>query len=94
MASECDGHQYVGIDLHRRQSLQIEKAGIRPDVVLEATYGWYWAPTPAGRRGRGPHGPPLAVKGMPSCQPALKTHRPRATHPLPGTVNRQRRQLS
>ncbi|MEU6655335.1 hypothetical protein ABZ904_39610 [Streptomyces sp. NPDC046900] len=62
--SEYDGHQYVGIDLHRRRSvivrqtadgmqlsavrilndpvalgLQIEKAGIRPDVVLEATYG-------------------------------------------------------
>ncbi|WP_416983867.1 hypothetical protein [Streptomyces sp. T028] len=66
--SEYDGHQYVGIDLHRRRSvivrqtadctqlsavriandpvalgLQIEQAGSCPDVVVEATYGWYWA---------------------------------------------------
>jgi transposase len=66
--SEYEGHQYVGVDLHRRRSvivrqtedgiqlsavrilndpvalgLQIEQAGCHPDVVLEATHGWYWA---------------------------------------------------
>ncbi|MFD6325128.1 transposase, partial [Streptomyces sp. NPDC058442] len=68
MREEYAGHQYVGIDLHRRRSviirqtddgelldtvridndpvalaLEIAKAGPDPDVVLEATYGWYWA---------------------------------------------------
>ncbi|GAF51536.1 hypothetical protein RW1_148_00020 [Rhodococcus wratislaviensis NBRC 100605] len=27
-------------------ALQLEKAGEHPEVVLEATYGWYVAPTP------------------------------------------------
>ena len=31
-------------------ALQIEKAGPNPEVVLEATYGWYWA---VGRLGGG-----------------------------------------
>ena len=88
--SEYDGHQYVGIDLHRRRSvivrqtddgvqlsavrilndpvalgLQIEQAGRDPDVVLEATYGWYWAADvlqAAGARVHLAH--PLGVKGF------------------------------
>ena len=60
--------QYVGIDLHRRRSVivqrdehgelvstvridndpialaaEVAKAGEHPEVVIEATYGWYWA---------------------------------------------------
>ena len=41
--------QYVGIDLHRRRSVIVRmteagaKAGPDAEVVLEATYGWYWA---------------------------------------------------
>ena len=60
---------YVGIDLHRRRSVIVQRsnegetlavtqvmnddvlafsaavaaAGEHPEVVLEATYGWYWA---------------------------------------------------
>lgn len=88
--SEYDGHQYVGIDLHRRRSvivrqtedgvqlsavrilndpvalgLQLEQAGDSPDVVLEATYGGYWAADvlqPAGARVHLAH--PLGVKGF------------------------------
>ncbi|MEU6510981.1 transposase [Streptomyces sp. NPDC046942] len=88
--SEYDGHQYVGVDLHRRRSvivrqtddgvqlsavrilndpvalgLQIEQAGPDPDVVLEATYGWYWAADvlqAAGARVHLAH--PLGVKGF------------------------------
>ncbi|MER6075731.1 hypothetical protein ABT187_44630 [Streptomyces sp. NPDC001817] len=87
--SEYDGHQYVGVDLHRRRSvivrqaddgvqlsavrilndpvalgLQIERAGPDPDVVVEATYGWYWAADvlqAAGARVHLAH--PLGVKG-------------------------------
>ncbi|MEU6012454.1 IS110 family transposase [Streptomyces sp. NPDC047453] len=88
--SEYDGHQYVGIDLHRRRSvivrqtadgmqlsavrilndpvalgLQIEKAGTRPDVVLEATYGWYWAVDALQAAGAEVHmAHPLGVKGF------------------------------
>ncbi|MGW1802609.1 IS110 family transposase [Streptomyces sp. NPDC001984] len=88
--SEYDGHQYVGVDVHRRRSvivrqtedgvqlsavrilnapvalgLQIELAGRNPDVVLEATYGWYWAVDvlqAAGARVHVAH--PLGVKGF------------------------------
>jgi transposase len=37
--------QYVGIDLHRRRSVLVRRnqAGEHPEVILEATYGWYWA---------------------------------------------------
>ncbi|MGW9033219.1 IS110 family transposase [Streptomyces sp. NPDC055722] len=88
--SEYDGHQYVGIDLHRRRSvivrqndegvqldavrivndpvalgLQIERAGSRPDVVLEATYGWYWAVDVLQAAGAEVHlAHPLGVKGF------------------------------
>ncbi|MFE1989399.1 IS110 family RNA-guided transposase [Streptomyces mirabilis] len=88
--SEYDGHQYVGIDLHRRRSvivrqtdqgeqlsvvrivndpvalgLQIEQAGTRPDVVLEATYGWYWAADVLQAAGAHVHlAHPLGVKGF------------------------------
>lgn len=68
MNEAYDGHQFVGIDLHRRRSVLVrmdesgsvlgcdrilndryqlaevmERAGEHPDVVLEATYGWFWA---------------------------------------------------
>lgn len=88
--SEYDGHQYVGIDLHRRRSvivrqsadgeqlsmvriandpvalgLEIEKAGSRPDVVVEATYGWYWAVDSLQAAGAEVHlAHPLGVKGF------------------------------
>ncbi|MFC4507755.1 MULTISPECIES: IS110 family transposase [Streptomyces] len=88
--SEYDGHQYVGIDLHRRRSvivrqtadgtqlsavrivndpvalgLQIEQAGSRPDVVVEATYGWYWAVDVLQAAGAEVHlAHPLGVKGF------------------------------
>ncbi|MER5757096.1 IS110 family transposase [Streptomyces sp. NPDC002088] len=88
--SEYDGHQYVGIDLHRRRSvivrqtadgtqlsavriandpvalgLQIEQAGSSPDVVVEATYGWYWAIDVLQAAGAEVHlAHPLGVKGF------------------------------
>lgn len=68
MNEAYDGHQFVGMDLHRRRSVLVRldesgevlgcdrigndrdrlaavmaQAGEHPDVVLEATYGWYWA---------------------------------------------------
>jgi transposase len=46
-------------------SLEIAKAGPDPEVVLEATYGWYWAAdalTAAGARVHLAH--PLGVKGF------------------------------
>jgi hypothetical protein len=45
MSGEYDGKQVVGIDLHRRRSVivRMTEAGEAPEVVLEATYGWYWA---------------------------------------------------
>jgi transposase len=45
--------------------LEIAKAGPDPDVVLEATYGWYWAAdvlTAAGARVHLAH--PLGIKGF------------------------------
>ena len=43
-------HQPVRIDdrqidssIERAKSLELAKAGPDPEVVLEATYGWYWA---------------------------------------------------
>jgi transposase len=88
--SEYDGHQYVGIDLHRHRSVivrhdaegqqlavtridndpitlaeEIAHAGQHPDVVLEATNGWYWAAdvlTTAGARVHLAH--PLGIKGF------------------------------
>ncbi|MFI6333225.1 hypothetical protein ACIBBG_33790 [Micromonospora chersina] len=47
--------------------LEIAKAGTDPEVVLEATYGWYWAVdvlTAAGARVHLAH--PLGVKGSPT----------------------------
>lgn len=46
-------------------ALQLEKAGEHPEVVLEATYGWYWAVDAlqaAGARAHLAH--PLGVKGF------------------------------
>ena len=89
MASEYDGQQFVGIDLHRRRSVivrqdadgelleqvridndpvalacEIEKAGPNPEVVLEATYGWYWAADVLEACGARVHlAHPLGVKG-------------------------------
>src|SRR3954447_7031981 len=90
LASEYDGRQFVGIDLHRRRTVivrhteageqldcvritndplalarEIGKAGPAPEVVLEATYGWYWAAdvlADAGARVHLAH--PLGVKGF------------------------------
>jgi transposase len=45
--------------------LQIAKAGVEPEVVLEATYGWYWAVDvlqAAGARVHLAH--PLGIKGF------------------------------
>ncbi|UOT08520.1 IS110 family transposase (plasmid) [Rhodococcus opacus] len=45
--------------------LQIEKAGSNPEVVLEATYGWYWAVDALEAAGATVHlAHPLGVKGF------------------------------
>ncbi|MFD9669422.1 IS110 family transposase [Rhodococcus sp. NPDC059968] len=45
--------------------LQIEKAGVNPEVVLEATYGWYWAVDALQAAGATVHlAHPLGVKGF------------------------------
>ena len=45
--------------------LQIAKAGSDPDVVLEATYGWYWAVDVLQAAGASVHlAHPLGVKGF------------------------------
>ena len=90
LSTDYDGRQYVGIDLHRRRSvnraddsrseqlgwvridndpvalgLELAKAGPDPEVVVEATYGWYWAVDvlqAAGARVHLAH--PLGVKGF------------------------------
>ena len=44
---------------------EIAKAGEQPDVVLEATYGWYWAADVLAEAGAGVHlAHPLGVKGF------------------------------
>jgi transposase len=46
-------------------SLEIAKAGEHPDVVLEATYGWYWAADVLAEAGARVHlAHPLGVKGF------------------------------
>ena len=62
-----DGRQVVGMDLHRRRSVLVRMTedGQRPLVVLEATYGWYWAADvleQAGAEVRLAH--PLGVKAF------------------------------
>jgi len=45
--------------------LQIEKAGPNPEVVLEATYGWYWTVDALEAAGATVHcAHPLIVKGF------------------------------
>src|SRR3954454_21964034 len=45
--------------------LQLEEAGAEPEVVLEATYGWYWAVDVLQARGARVHlAHPLGVKGF------------------------------
>jgi len=61
--------------------LQIEQAGRDPDVVLEATYGWYWAADvlqAAGARVHLAH--PLGVGALPgqARRFALRTQGPGA----------------
>ena len=56
MSEAYAGKQFVGMDVHRRRSVVVQisndpeylravmaRAGEAPEVVLEATYGWYWA---------------------------------------------------
>src|SRR5574340_1541246 len=46
-------------------ALQLEKAGEHPEVVLEATYGWYWAVDALQAAGASVHlAHPLGVKGF------------------------------
>ena len=46
-------------------ALQLEKAGEHPEVVLEATYGWYWAVDALQAAGATVHlAHPLGVKGF------------------------------
>src|SRR4051812_49523608 len=46
-------------------ALEIAKAGPDPDVVLEATYGWYWAADVLAANGANVHlAHPLGVKGF------------------------------
>ena len=45
--------------------LEIERAGPNPEVVLEATYGWYWAVDTLQAQGAQVHlAHPLGVKGF------------------------------
>jgi transposase len=45
--------------------LQLEEAGVAPEVVLEATYGWYWAVDALQAAGAQVHlAHPLGVKGF------------------------------
>ncbi len=88
--SEYAGQQFVGIDLHRRRSVIVERpspgkcwsrsrivndvesldrviarAGEDPEVVLEATYGWYWAVDALQEAGARVHlAHPLGVKAF------------------------------
>jgi transposase len=42
------------------------RAGVSPEVVLEATYGWYWAADALAELGASTHlAHPLGVKGFP-----------------------------
>jgi transposase len=44
---------------------ELAKAGVRPQVVLEATYGWYWAADELAAAGAGVHlAHPLGVKAF------------------------------
>src|SRR4051794_41729382 len=46
-------------------ALEIAKAGPDPEVVLEATYGWYWAADVLAAEGAKVHlAHPLGVKGF------------------------------
>ena len=46
-------------------ALQLEKAGEHPEVVLEATYGWYWGAATLQAVGATVHlAQPLGVKGF------------------------------
>jgi transposase len=48
-----------------RLGLEIGKAGERPEVVLEATYGWYWAADVLAEAGARVHlAHPLGIKGF------------------------------
>ena len=62
-------------------SLELAKAGPDPEVVLEATYGWYWAADllQAGVRRHGPSGPPAG--GQDVRLPAGQDRRPRRGQP-------------
>ncbi len=88
--SEYAGHQFVGIDLHRRRTVLVRttdagevlesvripndidslnrvlaRAGVDPEVVLEATYGWYWAVDALQAAGARVHlAHPLGVKAF------------------------------
>jgi transposase len=74
MESAYDGRQVVGMDLHRRRSVLVRMAGLRreiakagrsPAVVLEATYGWYWAADALAAAGAEVHlAHPLGVKAF------------------------------
>ncbi|MFC9359134.1 hypothetical protein ACFTZB_21515 [Rhodococcus sp. NPDC057014] len=67
---------HVGIDLHRQRSVIVRQtdaddpaslalAGYRPEVVLEATYGWYWAVDALQAAGANVHlAHPLEVRGF------------------------------
>jgi transposase len=45
--------------------LEIAQAGERPEVVLEATYGWYWAADVLAEAGARVHlAHPLGIKGF------------------------------
>jgi transposase len=88
--SEYAGHQFVGIDLHRRRTVMVRttdagevlesvrisndieslnrviaRAGVDPEVALEATYGWYWAVDALQAAGARVHlAHPLGVKAF------------------------------
>ena len=76
MSGAYEGRQIAGMDLHRRRSVLVRisndpeylaqvmaRAGEAPEVVLEATYGWYWAADTLAELGAQVHlAHPLGVK--------------------------------
>jgi hypothetical protein len=47
---------------------EVGKAGVEPEVVLEATYGWYWAADVLAEAGARVHlAHPLGTGGTQSC---------------------------
>ena len=61
-----------------RLAAVMAQAGESPEVVLEATYGWYWAADALGELGAKVH--PLAAVGRLSSWPGCRARPPGSDH--------------